>query len=114
MVDHSLVVHAHIVAHAPGVAAVGVDGIEDCRVEAVGNGFLVEVVPLEDAVRRNLVVEDGRQSLHLQIFVVGDEAAAVAPSCCTYGEGHHVAAFELEGANLVVELSGGDGLHEAS
>ena len=66
--------------------------------------LLSRVVPLEDAIRRNLAVEFGRQFGHLQVGIVGNEAATVAIAFGTQREGYHIAALQLERANLVVQL----------
>ena len=103
-----------LVALSPVVAPAGIQRRIGFCSAVGGQTALVHVPPLEDAVGRNLAVEHVGQGGNLEILLVGDEAARIAPAALADGKGHHVAALELEGADLVVEAGGGERLHVAA
>ena len=112
---HAFLVGEHAAARAPGVGAGHVQ-CSACVVVASRRCqlWLAGVVPLEDAVAGDAAVHDGGQGGHLQVFVGGDEAAAVATALGAQGEGHHVAALQSERADAVVQLLVGEGVHEST
>ena len=85
----------------------------DCFVvSSVRYAFLACVEPLEDAIRRNLLIHYVWQAGHFQVLVSGNEATAVAVAAGADGEGNHIAALQLEGADAVVQLRIGQRVHE--
>ena len=71
-------------------------------------------MPPEDAIRRNCLVQDGRQHSHFEVLVCSDEAAAIASSLGASGERDHVPSLQSEGANAIVQLRFGQGIHVAT
>ena len=115
VVRHVLNVGRHVAGCAPGVGAGDVQGRTGILVAACGSQLrLAGIVPAEDAVGGYLAVEHSRQRGHFQVGIGCDEAAAVAPSGSSRGEGDHVAALELEGTDAVVQLPFGEGVHVAA
>ena len=114
MVDHALHVGVHVLARVPAVAADDVQRVAGRAVGGAGQALLAGGVPLEDAVGGDLLVQYLRQRGHLQIFIVGNEAALVAIAALLRGEGHHVAALQPERAHAVVQLLVGHGHHVAA
>ena len=102
------------VALPPVVAPRDVEGVHNQSPAIAGDTFLLVVIPLEHAVGGNLPVHLLGKFSKLEVFLVGDEAAAVAASARAVGESHHVAPFELEAPDAVVELGGGEGVHVAA
>ena len=105
----------HVARCAPGICT--------CHIESrasivVSSGCcklrLSRIIPFEDAIRANLLVEHGRQRRHFEVFVGSDEAAAVASSLRQCGECYHVASLQFERADAVVKLRCGQSIHVAS
>ena len=114
MMGHALCVGPYVMTLIPAIAADDPEGLQRVGIGAAGQSCLSCGVPLEDAVGRDLAVEDLRQGGHLQVGIVGNEAALVAVAAFLRGEGHHVAALQAEGAYAVVQLLVGKGHHVAA
>ena len=111
---HALHVGQHVATHAPAVGA----GDIQCRAGSSVAGSSCQllfacVIPLENTVGGNLLVHLGWQRSHLQVGVGSNETTAVAVASRAQGEGHHVATLQLERPDFVVQLGGGEGVHEA-
>ena len=76
--------------------------------------FLGRIVPLENSVGTDALVQYSGQGSHLQVGLIGNEATAVTTTTCTGREGDHVTTFQLEGANLVVQLLLAQRVHETA
>ena len=115
VVGDVLHVGRHVGGRAPSVGAGDVEG--GAGVEVVSGSCqlrLARIVPLEDAVGGNLLVEYWREGRHLEVLVGSNEATAVAASVGPCGEGHHIAALQLERADAVVQFCCGQRIHEAA
>ena len=114
MMGHALGIGSAVLAQSEGVARGHVERRDCGGPRVVGHSGLSRVVPLEDAIRRDTAVEDGRQFLHLQVLVGCNEATAVAPSGGFVGKGHHIATLQFEGADAVVQRTVVQRLHESA
>ena len=115
MVGDILHIRRHVARCSPSIGAGDIEGRAELGVSSgCGNLRFARVIPFEDAIGGNLLVEHSGQGCHFEVLVGSDEAAAVASSFGQGGEGHHIASFQLEGADAVVELCFAQGVHVAA
>ena len=93
---HAFCVGTHVVTLVPAIAADDAKSLDGVGIGAAGQSSLADGVPLEDAVRRYLAIEYLWQGGHLQVGIVGNEAALVAVAAFLCGEGYHIAALQAE------------------
>ena len=115
MMGDILYVGSHVARCAPSIGAGYIEGRAEFVVPSGCRDLLLAcVVPFEDAIGGNLLVQNGRQVGDFQVFVGSDEAATVASSFRLSGEGHHIASLQLKGTDAIVQLCFCQGIHVAS
>ena len=104
MVWHALGIGQAALAKSPAITPRRGDKAVLKLARVAGKSFLLRVIPLEDTVGGDTLVEHHGQGRDFQIRLVGYEATAVTPTTGTGREGHHVASLELE-AKILPQVS---------